>query len=372
MNLNRHSVGAWYNHFVRRLVEAERLDTVLFTYMDKVDADLQAAAEVHGRHVFLERTLAGARAQIEAERLDVLIYTDVGMHPFPYFLAFSRLARVQVLLVGHPCTSGIPAIDWFISNVHQDSADAAAHYSECITRLPLIPVWVAKTAPPAAPVSRAALGWNVQTRYYMCPMMLQKMHPDFDWALGEILRRDVRAEVVLFADREHPLWQDQLQQRFEAVMPDVAQRIGFRRFAPKEEFLSLLQAADCVLDPFHFSGGVTTYVALSLGVPVVTLPGDFFRSRMTAGIYAQAGVEGCVARSREHFVELALGIAADPARRRAIGERILAAHAKVFETDAAVEVFADWLAATAVTAPSATATPAAAATAATTLNPERA
>ena len=148
-------------------------------------------------------------------------------------------------------------------------------------------------------------------------------------------------------------------------MSDVAQRIGFRRFAPKEEFLSLLQEADCVLDPFYFSGGVTTYVALSLGVPVVTLPADLLRSRMTAGIYAQAGVEGCVARSPEHFVELALGLAADPARRAALGGRIVAAHAKVFETDAAVDVFADWLAAAAASASSATV-----ATAAATLNLE--
>jgi tetratricopeptide (TPR) repeat protein len=343
MFLNRHSVGAWYNHLLRLLIEGGRFDCTLFTYMDQVDDALRGAAEQHGRHVFLERTLDAARTQIEAAQLDLLVYTDVAMHPFPYFLAMSRLARVQALLVGHPCTSGIPTLDWFISNVHQDRAGAQPDYSERLARLPVIPVWVAKTAPPARPLDRAALGWTAAARIYLCPMMLQKMHPEFDWALAEILRRDPVAEVVLFADREHALWQVQLEERFEAVMPDVAMRISFRPFAPKEEFLSLLLAADCVLDPFHFSGGVTTYVALSLGVAVITLPGELFRSRMTAGMLAQAGVEGCVATSREHYVELALAHAAEPARRAALKERILAAHPLLFETGAAVEAVSAWI-----------------------------
>ena len=149
--------------------------------------------------------------------------------------------------------------------------------------------------------------------YYLCPMMLQKIHPEFDWALGEILRRDPQAEVVLFADSARARsGSEQLERRFAAEMPDVAERICFRPFARQEEFLNLLLQADCVLDPFHFSGGVTTYIALSLGVPVVTLPGELFRSRMTAGMYAQAGITACTARSREHYVELALEFAAIP------------------------------------------------------------
>ena len=343
MFLHKHSVGAWYSHLVRLLIESGRFDCTLFTYQDKVDGALREAAEQRGRHVFLGETLEAARAQIEAAHLDVLIYTDVAMHPYLYFLSFSRLAPLQALLVGHPGTSGVPAIDWFVSNVYQDTGAAQTHYTERLARLQQIPVWVQQSAPPVARLERAALGWDAGTRYYLCPMMLQKMHPDFDWALGSILRRDEEAEVVLFADREHPLWQMQLAQRFTAVMPDVAGRISFRRFAVREEFLNLLLDADCVLDPFHFSGGVTTYVALSLGVPVITLPGDLFRSRMTAGIYAQAGVPDCVARSREHYVDLALSYAADPVRRAATGRCLQAAHARLFATDTGVEVLAAWL-----------------------------
>lgn len=341
--LGRHSVGVWYRDLVRLLIETDRFETVLFAYGGGVDPRLQAAASARGAFVALGRTLAEARTLIEARRPDVLLYTDVGMHPFTYFLAFSRLAPIQALLVGHPCTSGIASIDYFVSNAYQDSGEAQAHYSEQLVRLPGIGVYVARTDPPPARVSRSALGWEQRARYYVCPMMLQKLHPDFDAALAGILRRDPLGRVVLFADAKRPLWQHQLEQRFAATMPDVAARIAFRPFAPKDEFLGILLAADCVLDPFHFSGGVTSYVALGLGVPLVTLPGELLRSRMTAGMYAQAGVTDCVARSPDHFVELALAYAADPALRAGLRARLADAAPLLFETRRAVDELADWV-----------------------------
>jgi protein O-GlcNAc transferase len=343
MHLTSHSVGAWYRELVRLVIESGRLDCVLFTYDGKVDERLRAAAETHGRHVHLGATLAEARGQIEACALDMLVYTDVGMHPFPYFLSFARLAPVQSLLVGHPCTSGVPAMDFFLSNVHQDTGKAPGHYSERLVRLPSIPVYVTKTPPPARRWSRAECGWDEGRRVYLCPMMLQKLHPDFDWALAEILRRDPQSEVVLFSNHERPLWEARLVRRFAAAMPDVAERITFRPFAPQEEFLNLLLEADCVLDPFHFSGGVTTYIALSLGVPVVTLAGELFRSRMTTGIYAQGRIEGCTAHSREQYVTLALQLAQDQAVRAARSAAIVAAHPRLFETKEAVALLTDWI-----------------------------
>jgi len=342
-HLGRHSVGAWYRELVRLVIESDRFDAVLFVPGDEVDERLKAAAAARGAFVPLGRTLEEARAGIEARRPDVLIHTDVGMHPLSYFLAFSRLAPVQALLAGHPCTSGIPSIDYYVSNAFQEPEDAQVHYTERLVRLPRIAVYVEPTAPPAEPLTRPALGWSEDTRYYLCPMMLQKMHPDFDQALAELLRRDPQGEVVLFADRARPLWQASLEARFAATMPDVADRIGFRGFAPTREFLSVLLAADCVLDPFHFSGGVTTYIALSLGVPVVTLPGELFRSRMTAGMYRQAGISDCIARSPEHFVELALALAADPAARAGLRARIVAAHPALFATREAFDALAAWI-----------------------------
>ena len=82
---------------------------------------------------------------------------------------------------------------------------------------------------------------------------------------------------------------------------------------------------------------------MSLGVPVITLPGEQFRSRMTAGTLAQSGVTDCVAHTREGYVELALRFAREPGLRADFARRICAAHASLFETADAVDMLADWI-----------------------------
>ena len=47
-------------------------------------------------------------------KLHVLLYADIGMDPFTYFLTYARLAPVQAVTHGHPCTTGVPEIDYFV------------------------------------------------------------------------------------------------------------------------------------------------------------------------------------------------------------------------------------------------------------------
>src|SRR3546814_8369575 len=70
-----------------------------------------------------------------SDLLDLLLYTDIGMNAFSYFLAFARLAPVQCVTWGHPDTTGIPALDYFISNDLAEPEDAESHYSERLVRL---------------------------------------------------------------------------------------------------------------------------------------------------------------------------------------------------------------------------------------------
>jgi hypothetical protein len=55
-------------------------------------------------------------ARLRAAQLDILVYPELGIDPFGYFLAFSRMATVQATWLGHPETSGIATIDYFLSS----------------------------------------------------------------------------------------------------------------------------------------------------------------------------------------------------------------------------------------------------------------
>ena len=113
---HNHSIGRTSRGFFAEL-SRDAFDVVAIFIEPRVDDDISGFIRGHAaRSIDVPRDLAVARRLIEAERLDVLFYPDIGMEPFSYFLAFSRLAPVQCVTYGHPDTTGIPAIDYFVSN----------------------------------------------------------------------------------------------------------------------------------------------------------------------------------------------------------------------------------------------------------------
>ena len=72
---------------------------------------------------------------------------------------------------------------------------------------------------------------------------------------------------------------------------------------------------DVALDTFPYNGATTTCEALWMGVPVVTLSGDTHMSRVGAMLLAAAGLEELVASKADAYVQIAVGLARDAARR---------------------------------------------------------
>src|SRR5207253_11098850 len=111
------------------------------------DATAQFIQEHVESYVELPVNLAAARRQIAEHGLDVLVYTDIGMEDLTYSLAFSRLAPVQCVTWGHPVTTGIPTIDYYLSSTLFETAEAQEHYTETLVRLPALPCYCYRVTP---------------------------------------------------------------------------------------------------------------------------------------------------------------------------------------------------------------------------------
>jgi predicted O-linked N-acetylglucosamine transferase (SPINDLY family) len=215
------------------------------------------------------------------------------MAPFTYFLAFARLAPVQAVTWGHPVTTGIANIDYFVSSAPAEPAGAVRHYGERLIELPVMSNSYARPLPlPHA--ARAELGLPEAGTVYLCPQSLFKLHPDFDGLLAAILARDPAGAIVLLAPAQ-PLHAARLLARLARHVPPAAlKRVRFAPWLAYDRFLALIAAADVMLDPIVFGGGNTSYEALALGIPVVTLAGTFLRGRLTLGMYRQMGFDDLV------------------------------------------------------------------------------
>ncbi len=326
---HNHSVGRHYGGLIRHL-DRDRFHVVLLRFPGSDDEFARTLAEGADEAVTLPPDLAQAREQIAGLALDVLYYTDVGMEPMTYFLAFSRLAHVQCVTNGHPVTTGIPALDYFMSCEAIEPADGEEHYSEQLVRMHNIPNYYERPRLVGPRMSRRDFGLASDWHVYMCAQNLCKLHPDFDLILGDILRRDPQGRVILFHGLER-VWSQRLVARLQRSIPDVVDRIGFLDHQRNDQFLHLLTLADAVLDSTHFCGGTTTAQALAVGAPIVTLPGEFMRSRITYGCYRQMGLLDCVARDAADYARIAVRLGTDPAFRARVRAAIFARNSVLYD-----------------------------------------
>jgi protein O-GlcNAc transferase len=341
----------WHQHTIAKLnlglirtLDRRRFHVTLFTTPHPGDAMRAALAAAADRVVELPVELDGARRLIAAERLDALYYADIGMSALTYFLAFARLAPLQCLTWGHPDTTGIPNLDRFLSCDAMEPGGAERHYSETLVRLPGPTIHYARPSLPARLKPRSAFGLPEDAHVYVCPQSLFKIHPDFDRALVELLRRDTQGLVVLLSGRDRNL-DDLLRRRIAQVGPEVVGRIRFLRQMPLADFLSLVTVSDVMLDPLHYSGGNTSLEAFALGTPIVTWPGEFMRGRHTHGFYKLMDLDDCVASDHEDYVEIALRLGRDKDFRRHVTRRVLDRVPALFEHAPSVSAIEDVLAA---------------------------
>jgi predicted O-linked N-acetylglucosamine transferase (SPINDLY family) len=330
--LYAHSIGKTTRGLIAQLARDRFEVTALRITPSKQDKVTELMRAEAARMVDLDPDFRTARKQIAALELDVLFYQDIGMEPTSYLLAHSRLAPVQCVSFGHPNTTGIPNMDYFISNDLYEPADADSHYSEELFLLRDLPTiaYYYRPDPPAVLGSRAEFGLRDADHVYLCPQTLFKLHPEFDALIGGILGRDPDGIVVLIRG-QYDDYAEQILQRFARSLADFAERILLLDPMPFARFMQLLTAADVCLDTPHFNGMNSSLEALSVGTPIVTLPGRLQRGRHTQAMYRKMKILDCIASDASHYIEIAVRLGCDQEFAKDIRERILANNAVLYE-----------------------------------------
>lgn len=333
-----HSISRCFKGVVSVIAQQSDMQVTVFQLegarQDTQAEDLRAITD----WVVLPNALEDAAALIAAQGLDVLIYIDIGLDPRSYALALNRLARWQCALSGHPVTTGLPTIDWFISCSLREGPGAEQHYCERLVLLPEIPLYYARPQPITLVKSRADWGWEANRHLYFCPGTLFKIHPDCDAVFAAILAQDPSAQLIFVADQGEWL-ATKLQQRLALQLP--LERVQFLPWLTPDDFAQVLQLADVVLDPLHFNGSNTFYQAMMAGTPVITLPSTYLRGRLSAGFYRMMGLSELIATDSSDYVAKAIRLAGDPAERHSL--QLPQRATILFDNPAGALALANWL-----------------------------
>ncbi len=344
-HLRRHSV---WNAITRGWVAelpARGIDLHLFGTSTVVDDDTRWAATRVAGIDLVGRTPQDWIATIRASQPDIVVFPEIGIDPMALVLASVRLAPVQAVAWGHPQTSGLPTVDYYLSAAAFEPADGDDHYSEQLARLSGLGVFLEPPPLREPPASRSRYGLPERGVLIACPGSLFKYRPARDPLLVEIAAANPAARLVFFSHRSAPVvaaFRARLTAAFAASGLRFEDHVTILPRLSLDEFRAVLSAADLALDSPDFSGFNTAIEVLVAGLPLVTAPGAFLRGRFGAGVLGAIGLGDLVAPDLAGTVDLASALIRDPGLRRDHAQRIAAALPGVAADHQAIDSMLAW------------------------------
>ncbi|MFN6571512.1 O-linked N-acetylglucosamine transferase, SPINDLY family protein [Dendronalium sp. ChiSLP03b] len=272
--------------------------------------------------------------QIIADKLHILVFPEIGMNPQTMQMAGLRLAPVQCVAWGHPVTTGLPTIDYFISSQLMEPENAQEHYSEKLIRLPNIGVSYPKPYIPPVVKTRSDFQLSDDAVIYLSCQAPFKYLPQYDFIFAEIARRVPQAKFVFLRGS---LLQPRLKRAFAAIGLNYEDYCVFLSIPERLDYLMINLLSDVYLDTFTWSGGNTSLEAITCNLPIVTCRGEFMRGLHSYSFLKMLRVTDTIAENEAEYIEIAVKLGLDPVWRRDISQRMSQRHDRLFDDKTCVE-----------------------------------
>ncbi len=242
-------------------------------------------------------------------RIDVAV--DLGGHTagartniFAY-----RAAPIQVSYLGYLGTMGAEYMDYICADITLIPESLQKFYTEKIVYLPSYQVNDRKRHISEKKFTRAELSLPETGFIFCCFNNNYKILPATFDGWMRILKAVDGSTLFLYAENE---WVEQnLKKEAKARGVDDG-RLVFGKKMPSDEYLARYQACDLFLDTFPYNAGTTASDALWSELPIVTLMGKSFASRMAASILNAIGLPELITSTQEEYEALAIELALNP------------------------------------------------------------
>lgn len=266
--------------------------------------------------------------QIIDDKLHILVFPEIGMDAPTIQIAALCLAPIQCTAWGHPVTSGLPTIDYFISSELMEPENARSHYSETLIKLPNIGVSYPKPIVGELTQTRSDFDLREDAVIYLCCQAPFKYLPQYDFILAQIALRVPQAQFI-FPRGE--LLRERLKRAFVAVNLDSEDYCLFRSISTRQDYIAINFLSDVFLDTFTWSGGNTSLEAIACNLPIVTCPGEFMRGLHAYSFLKMLEVTDTIAKNEAEYIEIAVKLGTDSEWRRDVAERMNQRQGNLFD-----------------------------------------
>ncbi|NVD99508.1 tetratricopeptide repeat protein [Massilia sp. BJB1822] len=240
---------------------------------------------------------------IRTDGIDILI--DLSGHTDKNrLLTFARKpAPVQASWIGYPGTTGLRAMDYYITDHHFTPPEMANQFTEALAYMPAaLPFLPAEEAPPVNALPALSNGYitfgsfnrpaKLSREVIALWSPLLRQLPNARLLIGGLTANDTRAKLsAWFAE--------------EGI---GSERLDFHPRTNTAAYLALHQQVDICLDTIPYAGGTTTMHALWMGVPVLTLAGATVAGRGSAAILSQLQLDAFICSDIDEFTRKGLDV----------------------------------------------------------------
>lgn len=286
-------------------------------------------------------------SEIYKQQYDVLIYPGIGMDTVTLKLAALRLAPIQCASWGHPVTTGMPSIDYYLSSELMELAEGDDHYSEKLIRLPNLSIWYEPSESFRGNSFNILIPERAKNEIvFLCSQNLLKYLPQYDFIFPAIAKRVENARFIFIASSVSELtekFMQRLELSFQSQGLTAADNVSILPYLNEADFAELNECAAIFLDSLGWSGCNTVFETLPFDTPIVTLPGSYMRGRHAYSILKMMGVEETIAGDIDDYVSIAVRLALDTQWRKDVANRIRSNKHRIYRDRKCIEGLENFL-----------------------------
>lgn len=286
-------------------------------------SEMRKQIESHADHVFSVASLSDRDSAelIRSHNIDVLVELNGPTRANRMSVLALRPAPVQIDYLGWPGSVGGRVVDYIVGDYYTVPAGAEKLYPEKILRLRdtyQVNDYAAAELP--APPARAKYRLPEGVPVIGMLNAINKVDRQV-WSVWMRILKEV-PEAVLWILDPGPVARENLS-RYTKEFGVKAKRIYAAPLVSQAEHLARLQLCDIMVDPWPYGGHTSTSDALFSGVPVVSLEGTNFPSRVSGGLLRAAGLGQLVRPDVDDYVAVAVELLKNPGKIKKIKRHLV-------------------------------------------------